>query len=138
MAIQIPEKNSPDSFFESLLEKSMACIGRGTSRDVYEIPEHPDKVLKVVKVPSNFANWAEIIMWSYASDKEYFAQVFSWSLSGKFLVMERLSESKVSTKEILQFKYFMNDLKVENFGRDESGSIKSLDYAIFEINTRVM
>ncbi|WP_164461444.1 hypothetical protein [Alcaligenes faecalis] len=47
MTISIPRQTSPDSLFESLWLESPRRIGRGSSRDVYEISGHQDKVLKV-------------------------------------------------------------------------------------------
>ncbi|MGY6038878.1 hypothetical protein [Aeromonas sp. AE23HZ002T15] len=134
MIIVIPDPNSPDSIFEALWQKCHTRIGRGTSRDVYEIvDEQNDKVLKVCIWPSNYTNWAEIIIFNSASDtdKEHFAKVISWSRSGKFLVMERLKP--LVTGDIVGHKTPMciTDKKSSNFGRDNTGRIKMLDYAAF-------
>lgn len=134
MTIVIPAPNSPDSVFETLWQKCQNRIGRGTSRDVYEIvDEQNDKVLKVCSRPSNYTNWAEILIFNSASDtdKDHFAKVISWSRSGKFLVMERLKP--LVTGDIGGHKAPMciTDKKPSNFGRDNTGKIKMLDYAAF-------
>lgn len=93
MSIIIPTFNQPDSDFENLLQQCSNKIGQGSSRDVFEIPtlEHSDKVLKVIKLKSSAANWCEIVLYIKLVEecKPYFARIHSWSLSGKFLVMER-------------------------------------------------
>ncbi|MCG3817263.1 hypothetical protein [Photobacterium damselae] len=136
MSNTIPEPNSPDSVFELLWQKCPERIGRGSSRDVYEIDD--DKVLKVCSRPSNYTNWAEIIIFNSASDidKAHFAEVISWSHSGKFLVMERLQP--LAAADIVGHKTPMciTDKKPSNFGRDNSGKIKMLDYAAFNFEAQ--
>jgi hypothetical protein len=97
---------------------------------VYEILGHDDKVLKVSNRPGNLANWSEIALYQSALEKKYFANVISWSWSGKFVVMERLT--RVSYDDLIgsQFPDFLSDRKSENFGRAASGDIKVLDYAL--------
>jgi hypothetical protein len=133
MPIEIPTKNSPDSKFEELWMKCQNRIGRGTTRDVFEILEHEDKVLKVMTRPSSYSNWAEVVVYHAATDKSFFAEVHSWSLSGKFLVMERLYP--VTLKEIggHQTPQFVNDRKLTNFGKDKFGKIKLLDFANLDL-----
>ncbi|HCE3246954.1 TPA: hypothetical protein NG581_003611 [Vibrio parahaemolyticus] len=136
MSHTIPGPNSPDSAFELLWQKCQNRIGRGSSRDVYEIDD--DKVLKVCSRPSNCTNWAEIIIFNSSSDtdKAHFAEVISWSRSGKFLVMERLQP--LAAVDIVGHKTPMciTDKKSSNFGRDNSGSIKMLDYAAFNFEAQ--
>ena len=133
MPIEIPAANSPDSKFEELWMKCQNRIGRGTTRDVFEILEHADKVLKVMTRPSSYSNWAEVVVYHAATDKSFFAEVHSWSLTGKFLVMERLDP--VALKDMVghQTPRFVNDRKPSNFGRDKSGKIKLLDFANLDL-----
>lgn len=133
MTIQIPPPNAPDPYFEALWQQCLQRIARGSNRDVYEIPDHHDKVLKVANRPGNFSNWSEIVMYKSASEKKYFAQVISWSWSGKFLVMERLTP--VTRDELTghAFPNWLNDKKSENFGRATSGEIKVLDYGLVDL-----
>lgn len=59
MTITIPPWNSVDSEFEEFARHFSKQIGRGITREVFEIPDHPDTVLKVMHVPSNYSNWVE-------------------------------------------------------------------------------
>ncbi len=92
------------------------------------------KVLKVMNRPGNFPNWAEIVLWQASPpSRHYLAEIHSWSWSGKFLVMERLSPITRPDLNGLQFPAFLNDRKSENFGRSASGTIKALDYAMLDL-----
>lgn len=130
MKSKIPPPNSPDACFEALWQKCTERVGRGTTRDVYAIADE-DKVLKVAITPSYFANWAEIVLYHRAGDKSYFAEVFSWSMSGKYLVMQRLDEVAASELSGHKTPMSITDKKPSNFGKDKSGNIKLLDYAMF-------
>nr|WP_278991061.1 hypothetical protein [Plesiomonas shigelloides] len=130
-------QNAPDNYFEALWQQCQNRIGRGSGRDVYEIPsENNDKVLKVSSRHSNFSNWAEIIIYNNAFDQSYFAEIFSWSLSGKFLVMERLSPVTPAQLSGHMTPMSITDKKAENFGIDKSGNIKLLDYALFTFDVK--
>lgn len=136
MVTSIPPSHSPDSVFEALLLQCSNRLGRGTTREVFEIPDHPDKVLKVMHVPGNYPNWAELVVYESAGDhRRFFARVHSISWSGKFLVMERLE--KVTWEEVSPvlptFPRIANDRKPSNFGKDLAGNIKMLDYALVEL-----
>ena len=139
MTIEIPKKNAPDSHFEILWQECLTNQNssrlRGSNRDIYFIPEHEDKVLKVMNRPSHLPNWTEIIVWNSISDsdKEYFAEVLTWSISGKFLVMERLNTPVTIQNVIDMFPPILNDIKPENFGSCNSGNIKVLDYGMIKI-----
>lgn len=128
MSITIPSHNAPDTEFEELL-KSCTKIGEGTSRLVYEIPEHNDKVLKVSKLASNFPNWSEIVAYHYNKDDGKLAEIFSWSLSGKFIVMERLTPLEPGEASTYKFPEYLTDRKPSNLGKDRNNEIKALDYA---------
>lgn len=133
MALTIPRHTSPDSHFESLWLESPRRIGRGTSRDVYEIPDHPEKILKVSIGQSNFCNWMEILVYNQFKETGHLAELFSWSWSGKFLVMERLMPLDEGDFSPHCCPKYLSDRKPENYGKDASGKIKALDYAALSI-----
>nr|WP_314709562.1 hypothetical protein [uncultured Comamonas sp.] len=138
MILNIPPINATEAQFEefwrSCLSNGGPRIGRGTTRDVYEIPGHPDKVLKVCSVPSNYSNWAESVIYNSAGDfQQCLAEVISISWSGKFLVMERLTPGVTANElasELANFPWFLNDKKPSNFGKTANGKIKMLDFAM--------
>lgn len=142
MTLTIPTSNATDVQFEDLWRSCASAgprISHGTTRDVYEIPGHPDKVLKVCVVPSNQTNWIESVIYHAAGRyRSSFAVVHSVSWSGKFLVMERLT-SGVTAAELnaarSSFPPFVNDRKPENYGKDANGNIKMLDYAMLCLDT---
>lgn len=134
MTIDIPRHASPDCHFESLWLECPTLIARGTGRDVYEIPDHADKVLKVSNRQSNFSNWMEILVYDQFKDGDELAKIFSWSWSGRFVVMERLIPLQRGDIDSYQFPWFLTDRKPENYGKDASGKIKALDYAALAID----
>lgn len=134
MTIAIPPTNAPDSVFEEFWLQCPLRIARGTTRDVFEIPGHPDKVLKVLTRQSNFANWAEIVTYITTTDKSFFAEVYSWSWSGRFLVMERLGPITLQDLAGHKTPQFVNDKKPSNFGKGKVGRIKVLDYAALDLS----
>lgn len=135
MSIQLPPPNAPDSLFESLWQEHPLRIGRGTNRDAFEVKDHPDKVLKVMTVPSNAANWAEIVVHIYSVDKSYFGSIHTWSLSGRFLIMEKLTDVTFSDLALHHVPAFVNDKKVSAFGRAADGAIKLRDYGMLTIGS---
>lgn len=133
MLVEIPPPNSPDAVFEALWQKHPLRIGRGTNRDAYQVKDHPDKVLKVMTLPSSVANWAEIVVYTYSQNKSYFGEIYSWSLSGRFLVMEKLEDVTANDLALHEIPAFVNDKKVSAFGRSADGSIKLRDYGMLTI-----
>jgi hypothetical protein len=127
MPITIPKKNSPDSEFEALWLLCSKRIGIGTTRDVYEIPGH-DYVLKVVKVPSHVTNWNEIVLYQMKSHLNELAEISSWSRSGKFLVMEKLSDVNAADLSSYTYPDYLTDRQESNYGKSSSGEIKARDY----------
>lgn len=79
MSTHIPPHTSPDCHFEYLWLECPTLIARGTVRDAYEIPGHPDKVLKVSNRQSNFSNWMEILVYEQFKDRGELAAIISWS-----------------------------------------------------------
>jgi hypothetical protein len=135
LTVEIPRHTSPDCQFKSLWLKCPNLIARGTSRDVYEIPDHQDKVLKVANRQTNFSNWMEILVYSQFKESDDLAKILSWSWSGKFVVMERLTPLVEGDLAAHNFPYYLTDRKPSNYGRDASGKIKALDYAALAIAT---
>lgn len=130
--MNFPPPNSPDTDFEKLWLKCPKKIGTGSSRDVFEIDG--DYVLKVSNKPINFSNWSEIVIYTRALDKSFFAEVKSWSNSGKFMVMEKLQSIHASQLVGHRLPSCIFDKKTANFGMDKSGDIKLLDFASFDFN----
>lgn len=138
MASNIPTPNSPDAQFEELWQKRPVRIGRGTGRDVYELDGHADKVLKVSTLPSNVANWTEVVAYTFSNDKTFFGEVYSWSMSGRFLVMEHLEDVDPQHLSGLEIPWFVNDKKTSALGRARDGSIKLRDYGMLAIDPGVL
>ena len=64
LTLEIPRHTSPDTYFELLWLECPRRLACGTSRDVYEIAGHEDKVLKISNCQTNFSNWMEILVYS--------------------------------------------------------------------------
>jgi len=134
LVIQIPRISSPDSQFESFWLECPDLVARGTGRDVYAIPGNQEKVLKVSNRQTNFSNWMEILVHSQFKETGDLAEIFSWSWSGKFVVMERLTPLVDGDLDAYKFPDYLTDRKRANYGRDASGKIKALDYALIAID----
>ncbi|AYR21991.1 hypothetical protein D6I95_17605 [Alcaligenes faecalis] len=73
-------------------------------------------------------------MYSQFKDTGDLAELFSWSWSGKFLVMERLFPLELNEFNSHRMPRYLTDRKPENYGKDASGKIKALDYAALAIS----
>jgi hypothetical protein len=135
----IPAFHSDDADFAALIEVDATPIGKGTSRTVFEIPGHLDKVLKIANNDSNAANWVEATIYAHLSDKSKFGEVCSISRSGKFLVMERLDDLPADGAAGFQFPDWWTDRKRESFGCSRStGALKIRDYALVNLSLGVL
>ncbi len=137
MILKIPEKFSPDSSFEDLLSNCTEKIGCGSNRDVFKIPEHDDKVLKVSSGPGNFSNWCEIIAYSQHGETGDLADIFSWSWSGKFLIMEKLTPVTKVEFDSYDYPDYLTDRKQTNLGSDTEGNVKALDFGALKLQNRI-
>ncbi|PSD19114.1 hypothetical protein C7E12_00270 [Stenotrophomonas maltophilia] len=72
-------------------------------------------------------------MYSQFKDTGELAKLFSWSWSGKFLIMERLAPLDPGDLSSHRIPSYLTDRKPENYGKDASGKIKALDYAALAI-----
>lgn len=133
--LAIPEFHAEDDQFLALISSATTPFTGGSTRTVYPIPGHDDKVLKVAKNGSNAANWVEAVIYLHLTDKSLFGKVLSVSQSGKFLVMERLDDVSADEVTNLQVPAWWTDRKRVNFGRSPcSGAVKIRDYALVNLN----
>jgi hypothetical protein len=78
----------------------------------------------------------EILVYSQFKDGDDLAEIFSWSWSGRFIVMERLTPLSSGDISLHKFPYYLTDRKPQNYGKDALGRIKALDYAALAIATQ--
>jgi hypothetical protein len=134
----------PDTYFEDLIQ---GCdqVGEGTSRKVYGVRDRDDVVIKVQDSGLPQGNMIEWIVWSALCEmgedimgtepnpeiKSVFAECFKISVSGRYLMMERLDQIEKETPlKIQQFPDWLNDKKRSAFGLSSSGSVKVMDYGM--------
>lgn len=129
----IPKFHSPDEEYLPLIPEDAVPIS-GTSRDVYQILGHPDKVLKVAK-NSNSANWTEFVVWRNLDDQSYFGEIYSISASGKYLVMELLKDLS-GADPLPDVLPFMTDTKKNAFGKTVNGEVKVRDYGLIKLSAQ--
>lgn len=127
---KLPEKFSTDESFEEFLEKECEFLAAGTSREVYLVRGNK-YVLKVAKNEiSRICNWTEVAaFFGFAGDQDKLGRVVSWSISGKFLVMERLDMTSRPSEQF-EFPHWASDRKPSNVGKSEDGAYKMCDFAI--------
>jgi len=77
----------------------------------------------------------EILVYDQFKDGDELAKIFSWSWSGRFVIMERLMPLSPGDLGSYTFPCYLTDRKSENYGKDASGKIKALDYAALAIAT---
>lgn len=111
-------------------------MGVGTSRKVYEIPGHPEAVIKV-GLNSNFANWAEFVVFATVGDEEepFLGTIQAISQSGKYLIMERLRDL-TPDEHLPDVPPWLTDIKRSSFGVSPLGTTKVRDYANIKLSTR--
>ena len=132
--VNIPGSNAPDKDFELHLKNCGKPFGIGTTRDAYSIPCCNNKIIKVSKVPSNMTNWAELVIFHGLIEKSLFGEIFSWSESGKYLVMERLDDINVKELSGFSVPFWWDDKKPSNLGRSSTGEIKIRDYGLLKFD----
>lgn len=126
----IPAQFSSDAIFKELQDTHCSFLKKGTSRKVYDI-KGTEYVLKVaIKKENIVCNWTEIVAFhAFDNDQAKLGRVFSWSVSGKFLVMEKLNMQS-HPGETFNFPTWVNDRKYSNVGKAEDGTYKICDYAL--------
>lgn len=130
--MSIPPTNSPDVDFDNLIG---GFIGSGSARNVYKVNDNPNVVIKVAKSQrQNGANQQEERYYFQAAIAQnqsvlnVIGKVESISQTGKYLVMEYLSDITDSNLVSVQVPSDLTDIKRSNFGYDSTGNIKMRDY----------
>lgn len=125
--INIPEFHAPDEQFAALIPEAAEELGIGTSRHVFRIEGHPDKVIKVA-LGSNAANWTEFVIYTHLDNSSSFGEILSISRSGKYLIMEYLQDIPVG-QPLPDVPIWLTDRKRSAFGLSKDGNPKIRDYA---------
>jgi hypothetical protein len=130
LAPPFPPQFSSDERFEEYRTAECTDFAKGTTRTVYSTRDNR-YVLKVANTDSDtVSNWIEVTAFLYfKSDQEKLASIITWSVSGKFLVMERLD---MTPSSIASFEYpaWITDTKHSNIGKAVDGKLKFCDYAL--------
>jgi hypothetical protein len=128
---KIPLKFSSDETFEMFLDQECTYLAEGTSRKVYSV--RGDKyVVKVATLEHATCNWIEIAAFlNFEDDRSRLARIDSWSLSGRFIVMERLT-FPASLADQFVYPAWVTDRKSSNIGKSQDGTCKICDYAYFK------
>lgn len=124
----------PDAEFEA---RKGSHIGSGVGRNVYEVKDNPDADIKESKDVTPAPNWLEYFIWSAVRGtaiEAKFGQLLGISESGRFLMMERLSDLDDAEYESTPAPpTWLNDVKKNAFGRNADGKIRIRDYGAVEI-----
>ncbi len=124
----------PDAEFEAL---KGVQIGSGVGRNVYEVKGNPDAVTKEIKGVTPAPNWLEYFIWSAVRGtalEEKFGQLLGISESGRFLMMEKLSDLDDAEYESTPAPpTWLNDVKKNAFGKNADGKVRIRDYGAVEI-----
>lgn len=121
-----------DEDFEALIEAEP--FATGTSRNAHNVPSDKSVVVKKLRGPflTNFSEWST---WQQIKDTcraPLFGRCITVSLSGIYLMMERLDDlTEDDRPDILMVPEWVDDLKgLETFGKNAEGEIKLRDYGL--------
>lgn len=125
----IPNRFSTDEAFTILL-RDCKFLREGTSRRVYSTLDEKYVVKAAIDQNHATCNWNEIAAFLFFdNDRDKLAQIHSWSISGNFLIMEKLD---MATAPSASFVYpsWVTDRKPSNIGKSSDGKDKICDYAL--------
>lgn len=131
----IPPPESDDVLFEQLCGREFAA---GEHRTIHDVIGHPDMVMKAARY-SHFANWSEYLISSALephSTEVRVGYVASISASGRFLLMERLTDVVGSLAGVVVPRW-LNDVKRSTFGVSGDGLIKVRDYGLLKLGDQL-
>ncbi|KHA59862.1 hypothetical protein NL53_14400 [Vibrio variabilis] len=126
--MKFPRNKSCNYNFRSKLG---ASIGKGRTREVFNIKDNPKYVIKFSSNPDT--NRHEYKFYKEAKHNKLTAvlntigEIISISKSGQYLVMEKLNDLPVGN-HTTQCPAEITDRKRSNFGVDSKGVIKARDY----------
>ena len=130
----IDVRKFPDKEISSLIEEK---IDFGTTRYVYSVKGFPTLVIKEVIDMYPATNIIEKLVWNAAKSdfRDFFAAIYGISDTGRYIIMERLTELDGSQLAKLEGRmlYWVSDNKPSNWGVDYRGQIKMLDYASLKL-----
>ena len=133
LAMQLlPQPFSTDSAFEEFVEMHCEHLATGTSREVHAV-RGARYVVKIAKDnEKRICNWIEVTSFlSFRGDQPRLGEIYSWSVSGKYIVMERLDTSREPPSDFVP-PAWVTDSGSKNGGSDDSGRYKLCDYAMIK------
>lgn len=133
------EPNMSDEHFLSIIEGE--AFAQGTRRTAHRVIGDPDVIVKQMRHPYPGSNFTEHLIWVAVSETDLqsiFGRCLSISVSGKFLMMERLDDiTKSDWADIPALPDWVTDPKPENFGILNS-QIKVRDYDTLKFDRLIM
>lgn len=123
---------STDQTFETFVKMKCRSLAGGTSREVHSV-SGAEFVVKVAKDKHKcICNWTEIAaFFAFQVDQPKLGKIVSWSISGKFIVMEKLDTSTDCPSGFLA-PTWVTDTGSKNGGTDADGNYKLCDYALIK------
>ena len=132
MISDIQEKLTIDMANELISSFLGHRIGRGVTREVFELSTDPNHVVKIEDMSKGwFANISEFQVWNNVAGtpyKSWFAPIEGMSLGGRMLTMARTVPPAVRDLPE-EIPAIFSDIKIENFGMFE-GRLVCHDYAL--------
>lgn len=128
----LPSNRSADADYAFMQGPKIAI---GGSRIVYEVKGHKGWVLKECTVLNYGPNEHEATIYftavnlNFSNLKSTLAKVHGISISGRYLIMEKLTVGTISNGSTCSVMEELTDRKIANFGKNSAGCVKSLDYA---------
>ncbi|HHX8497307.1 hypothetical protein [Vibrio diabolicus] len=130
----IPVNMSPD---EDYIKIKGNLINNGSSRDVYEVLNHSEYVLKYNEKAGANRNeekyYSDAKQLNLSDVIDRIGTISSISKSGKYLIMERLDDL-VNFNGEYEYPDEIQDVKKSSFGQNSAGEVKLRDYALQKPN----
>jgi hypothetical protein len=131
-AVSANEGLQPLDYMLQVMRDSTVSEARRDMMAKAAVKNDPGTVIKVA-AQYPFTNFIEWLIWTWVRDThwhEAFAECHTISASGRYLIMERLTNLPEGRKtETPTLPSFVRDVWANNFGVDPAGMIKVRDYA---------
>lgn len=109
-------------------------LGRGGARIAHPVTGDPNVVIKEVHLEFPGANFLEWNVWNAVKEtalKDTFGECFSISMTGRYMIMERLDDLvPADYPNSPTAPSWVDDIMPKNFGKNQAGVIKLRDYAM--------